>query len=84
MTFSLALSAHRIPTLAVSQVYSALTRFLQSPWATPTDHRLAALLKVVQAKTVIGNAAECAEDVEAFKSDVDKVERFVGKCCSPR
>lgn len=74
---SLALSAHRAPTLAVSQIFTVLPRFLQSQWSTPTDYRLAALLKVVQAKTIIGNTAQCEEDVQAFKHDVDVIERHV-------
>ncbi|ORY23121.1 hypothetical protein BCR39DRAFT_549915 [Naematelia encephala] len=70
----LAISARKPPTLAPSQIFHALPRYLRSEWVQPTDTRLASLLRVVQAVHVMGDRADCAESVEAFNHDVDAVE----------
>lgn len=72
---SLALSARKPPTLQPTPIYSTLPRFLGGSRVQPTDTRLAALLRVVQASQVMGGKAESIESLEAFNEDVNIVEQ---------
>lgn len=72
---SLALSARKPATLNPGLVCQALPRFLRGQWGLPTDARLAALMRVVEASYVMGSRAESVENLEAFNMDVNEIER---------